>query len=274
MSKEVTDRFARCIEALRDNNKIRSVRQFALGLDYHPQNMSDIMRGKRDATVELLKNCIEKYKINPLYIFTGKGDMFLSPEKEDQDGCPDQGGNIVYVPRPAYAGYADQFHDVVFMEELETFTLPEYRGQRGTYRCFDVEGESMEPTLHSKDKIVCSLIDAHSYINSIKSNHVYVIVTMGDVVVKRVVNHIRQKGTIQLISDNGHFKPVELPVSEVREVWKVEVRISPFRSVQKSNPYDENSEVEELKSKLDQQSAELSKIYQVLEKLSNNSVYA
>lgn len=274
MSKEVTDRFARCIEALRDNNKIRSVRQFALGLDYHPQNMSDIMRGKRDATVELLRNCIEKYHVNPLYIFTGRGDMFLNPDNENPDNLQNKKGNIVYVPRPAYAGYADQFHDDVYMEEMETFTLPEYRGQRGTYRCFDVEGESMEPTLHSKDKIVCSLVDAHSYINSIKSNHVYVIVTLGDVVVKRVVNHIRQKGTIQLISDNDHFKPVELPVNEIKEVWKVEVQISPFRSVQKSVHSDENPEVSDLKLKLDRQTEELNKIYQALEKLSSQNVYA
>lgn len=274
MSKEVTDRFARCIEALKDNNKIRSIRQFALGLDYHPQNMSDIMRGKRDATVELLKNCIEKYRLNPMYIFMGKGDMFLNAENEDHDCQDGKGGNIVYVPRPAYAGYADQFHDNVFVEELETFTLPEYRGQRGTYRCFDVEGESMEPTLFTKDKIVCSLLDINSYINSIKSNHVYVIVTSGDVVVKRVVNHIRQKGTIQLISDNTHFRSVELPINEVKEVWKVEMQISPFRCVQKSNTGDENPEVYNLKMKLDQQSEELNKIYKVLEKLSNKSVYA
>lgn len=273
MSKEVTERFVRCIETLKENNKIRSFRQLAQAVGYHPQNMSDIMRGKRDATVELLKNCIEQYNFNPNYLFVGVGNMFIADKDDDLSGHREYSGNIVYVPRPAYAGYADQLHDETFVEDFETFSLPEYKFQRGTYRCFDVEGESMEPSLHTKDKIICSLIDSNNYISSIKNDHVYVIVTGGDVVVKRVMNHIRLKGSIQLISDNKFFKPYELPIREVKEMWKVEIKISPFCSNKPAHMNEFMPELSEIHEKLEENNDKLSDIYKALEKLANQSVY-
>ncbi len=274
MSKEVTERFVKCIEALKENNHIKSIRQFAMAVEYHPQNMSDIMRGKRDATVELLKNCIENYNMSPNYIFLGNGEMFLKSDHENDNNDAYKTGNIVYVPRPAYAGYADQFHDNVFVSDLETFTLPEYKFQRGNYRCFDIEGDSMEPSLFSKEKIVCSLIDSNSYINSINNNHVYVVVTSGDVVVKRIMNFIRQKGTIQLISDNDCYKAYELPINEVKEMWKVEVKISAFKSNIKPTISDNDVKIDTLHEKIEDQTKDIQKIYKVLEKLANQNVFA
>lgn len=80
MCNIVTERFVSCLEKLKDRNEIKSIRQFALAVDYHPQNLNDIMKGKRDVTIELIKNSAEIYKINPQYIFTGNGSMFSDEE--------------------------------------------------------------------------------------------------------------------------------------------------------------------------------------------------
>lgn len=73
MCNIVTERYIHCIEKLKERNEIKSLRQFAISVDYHPQNMNDIMKGKRDVTIDLLKNTIEVYQINPSYIFSGIG---------------------------------------------------------------------------------------------------------------------------------------------------------------------------------------------------------
>jgi plasmid maintenance system antidote protein VapI len=56
---------------LRERNEIKSIRQFALNVDYHPQNLNDIIKGNRDVTVDLIRNAAETYRFNPQYIFTG-----------------------------------------------------------------------------------------------------------------------------------------------------------------------------------------------------------
>ena len=61
----VTDRFIQCLEKLKERNEIKSSRQFALAVEYHPQNLNDILKGKRDVTIDLIKNASEIYKINP-----------------------------------------------------------------------------------------------------------------------------------------------------------------------------------------------------------------
>jgi hypothetical protein len=54
MCSIVTDRFVSCIERLKERNEIKSVRQFSLNVEYHPHNLNDIMKGKRDVTIELI----------------------------------------------------------------------------------------------------------------------------------------------------------------------------------------------------------------------------
>ena len=59
----VTQRFIKCHNKLREENRIRSSRQFALSLEYLPQSLSEILKGRRDVTIELLRKAVEKYKI-------------------------------------------------------------------------------------------------------------------------------------------------------------------------------------------------------------------
>jgi len=76
----VTQRFIKCHNKLREIGTIRSSRQFALQLEYLPQSLSEILKGRRDVTIELLRKAVESYKINPVYVYTGEGPMFMSEE--------------------------------------------------------------------------------------------------------------------------------------------------------------------------------------------------
>jgi len=55
----VTERFIKCHNLLKEENRIRSSRQFALSLDYLPQSLSEILRGRRDVTIELLRKAVD-----------------------------------------------------------------------------------------------------------------------------------------------------------------------------------------------------------------------
>ncbi len=73
----VSRRFVNCHDYLKENKIVRSSRQFALALDYLPQSLSEILKGRRDVTLAVLQRSVEIFEINPIYLFTGKGDMFF-----------------------------------------------------------------------------------------------------------------------------------------------------------------------------------------------------
>ncbi len=80
MNSVITQRFIKCHNTLKEEKRIRSSRQFAISLDYLPQSLSEILKGRRDVTVELLRRSIETYKINPVYVMTGEGPLFMTED--------------------------------------------------------------------------------------------------------------------------------------------------------------------------------------------------
>lgn len=234
MNSVVTQRFIKCHDKLKEDGRVRSSRQFALSLDYLPQSLSEILKGRRDVTIELLRRAVEVFMINPVYVYTGEGPMFMSEENHQgfrvltvvTDTQNDE--RIVHVPVPAQAGYAQETADPVFVQELPTFSLPDYKYKVGTHRSFDVSGDSMEPTLFEGDKVVCSFVDPTHWHSALKDSYVYVIVTRGDIVVKRVYSKIRERKCLELHSDNAYYDPYDVKLADVREIWYVRAKISPF----------------------------------------------
>ncbi len=253
MNSIVTQRFIKCHDQLRKENRVRSSRQFALSLDYLPQSLSEILKGRRDVTIELLRKAVEVYKINPVYIYTGEGPMFMTEEDHKNFRVltivsnVEDDERIVHVPIPAQAGYAGELANPSFIEKLPSYTLPDYKYQVGTHRSFDVSGDSMEPTLFEGDKVICSFIEPTLWENAIKDSYVYVVVTRGDVVVKRVTNELKSKKQLQLHSDNDFYQAYAVTMGDLRELWYVRAKISPFLPSPQNVHQYVRSEVNELK---------------------------
>ncbi len=228
----VTQRFVECLQTLVAQKTVASARQLAISLDYKPQGLSEILHGKRNAPVELIQRAVVLYQINLSYLFVGSGGMFGAPESEEMQYprvvVVDHGGNerIVHVPVSAHAGYRDNLHESVFVQDLPTFSLPEHILRQGSYRSFDVAGESMEPTLFAGDKVIAAIVEQQYWEQGIKDHMIHVLVTHEEVLVKRVMNYIRSERALELHSDNNSFLPYHLPVEELREAWVVRLKIT------------------------------------------------
>jgi phage repressor protein C with HTH and peptisase S24 domain len=256
---------------------VRSSRQFAISLEYLPQSLSEILKGRRDVTIELLRKAVEKYKINPVYIYTGEGPMFMSEEDHKSfrvltivTNVQDD-ERIVHVPVPAQAGYSGEMTDPTFIQDLPTFTLPDYKYKVGTHRSFDVSGDSMEPTLFEGDKVVCSYLEPTLWESSIKDNYVYVIVTRGDVVVKRVTNNLKSDKQLELISDNTFYESYKVNIGDVREIWYVRAKISPFLPSPQNIKNYLQEEIMDLKDTITNQSRLIQNLNVTIEKLLERS---
>jgi len=275
MSSIVTQRFIKCHDKLKEEGRVRSSRQFAIALNYLPQSLSEILKGRRDVTIELLRKAVETYKLNPVYVYTGEGPMFMSEEDHKSfrvltivtNSQDDE--RIVHVPVPAQAGYAGEMTNLAFIQDLPTFTLPDYKYKVGTHRSFDVAGDSMEPTLFEGDKVICSYLEPTLWETSLKDNYVYVVVTRGDVVVKRVFNKIKEERLLELNSDNNFYEPYPVNIGDVREIWYVRAKLSPFLPSPHNIQDLLRSEVRELQQTINNQSLLIKNLNTTIEKLLN-----
>lgn len=277
MSNIVTKRFVQCHNKLKEDNLIRSSRQFALACDYAPQSLSEVLKGSRDATVELLRKSIQVYNLNPNYLFMGEGAMLIDDSSTQKNPILTVVTNnqleekISYVPVAAQAGYGGQLYDTSFMEVLPSFSLPGHEFGQGTYRCFDISGKSMEPSLLNRQKVVCSFVEKEYWSSSIRNNQVYVIVTDDSVVVKRVINLIEEASYIKLISDNPQFNTYKVNIQEIKEVWQVKVVISDFDNSKNGDVTGIQSNLDSLKDTVNQQTTLIKNLHRSMESLARRN---
>jgi hypothetical protein len=273
MNSIVTQRFIECHNKLKADKRIRSSRQFALSLEYLPQSLSEILRGRRDATIELLRKAIDKYSLNPTYLFQGKGPLFMTEDEAPNlriltvvtDGNKEE--KIVHVPVPAQSAYVNSRKNPLFFEELPAYSLPDYHYMEGSHRSFDVAGDNMEPTLYEGDKVVCSFLEPAFWETGLKDNYVYVIVTRSDILVKRVINKIREKRQIHLLSDNQFYEPYWVDTADIKEIWYVRSKISPFLAAPTTIQAKMQDDIRHLQKKIQQQSEQMSELTASLKQL-------
>lgn len=128
---------------------------------------------------------------------------------------------IPFVPVKAAAGYLAGYADPEYIDELNTFTLPMIGA--GTYRAFEILGDSMLPT-PSGSIIIGEMTMG---IDDVKSNQTYIIVSRNDgIVYKRVVRNGKSKAKLTLVSDNTAYQPYSMNAADIVEIWKASFVIS------------------------------------------------
>jgi transcriptional regulator with XRE-family HTH domain len=128
---------------------------------------------------------------------------------------------IQLVPVKAAAGYLAGYADPEFLDELNTFTLPMLAP--GTYRAFEIVGDSMLPT-PSGSVIVGEKVDD---MEEVKSNQTYIVVSRNEgIVYKRVMKNNKSRNKLTLVSDNTAYQPYQVSSDEVLEIWKAQMIIS------------------------------------------------
>lgn len=134
----------------------------------------------------------------------------------------DQLGNnsIEIVPQKASMGYLSGYSDPEYIENLQRITLPFLTG--GKYRAFPAQGDSMPP-FKNGSYIIGKYVEN---INDLKSNKSYVFVTLNDgISYKRFTS--RNKKSITVAADNSFYKPYDIPLEEVVEIWQYASGIFP-----------------------------------------------
>lgn len=162
--------------------------------------------------------------------------------------------NIVMVDTKAAAGYPTRYLEPEFYRELPAFKLPGSDYRNGTFRCFQVEGDSMQDTIQHGDFVIGRFCDNH--FKDVRDGYVHVVVTNDNVLVKRIVSRAESEHKLYLISDNESYPEIVVDIDDVREIWFVKSKISSYMPVKKNDLDkmigDLTTQLHVLKSRLDQ----------------------
>jgi transcriptional regulator with XRE-family HTH domain len=125
--------------------------------------------------------------------------------------------NIEMVPVKAQAGYTNSYGDLDFIAGLPKFKLP-FLPEEKTYRTFQIQGESMLP-IKEGSWVTCSFVENW---NDIKEGKACIVVTKDEGIVFKLVYKRFDDGKFLLVSSNRDFKPYEIAVSQLVEIWQFE----------------------------------------------------
>ncbi len=120
---------------------------------------------------------------------------------------------VEFVPERAEAGYVESFSNPEFIQELQKIQIPGI--PEGTYRAFEINGESMLP-IESGSIVVGRYIER---LQDIKPGNTYVIITVDGIVYKRLRNSVGENYFIA-VSDNSTFAPFEIQFQDIKEIWQ------------------------------------------------------
>lgn len=128
------------------------------------------------------------------------------------------------VPVNAQAGYSVQHNEAVYLRDLRYYKIPGF--EHGSYRAFEVAGDSMIPIFNHHDVVVTSLVEDRRLL---EPGEVYVVVTTESVMLKRIRQQITSPDMeVLLFSDNPHRKPYPLEARDIQQLWRVRGYVSSF----------------------------------------------
>lgn len=201
---------------------------------------ADIERGKMKISGAVIMELLQQYHVNPLWLYGRSERKYLNPEQVDVSPkviTVDNIGkeNILLVQAKAAAGYADNLGDTEYYEELPTFTvpLPEYRN--ASFRGFQVEGDSMSPSIQHGEWVLAKAV---SNMSEVRTGQIYVLVQAEGLRVKEVRKE-DDDSKLTLISHNAAYQSVEIETGSLQEIWEYHSKLS--------IGFQENSAVEMLR---------------------------
>ncbi len=252
---------------------------FAMKIGIKQSPLSQMEGGKILPSIETLSTIIREFNISYNWLIDGKGEKqnihnslqneivrksvrisdeikntknltLLNETKENNFHTPkvvtvDKQGrdNVVLVPNKAAAGYLTGYGDTTFIKSLPTYNLPNI--SNGTFRMFQVAGDSMEPTIQNQSYVVGEWKE--NWNEDIKDGRVYIFVIQSfeyeGILVKRALNRIDKYGNVLLKSDNRIYGTKTFTPEEIKEVWEVKLYLS-FNIPDPATIYDRMNDLE------------------------------
>ncbi|WP_051718665.1 XRE family transcriptional regulator [Hymenobacter sp. IS2118] len=159
--------------------------------------------------------------VNELYHF----DIFKElqspePTAEELAEADRQAHLTPLVHRNRALEYIVRHHDPAFIDLLPTLQLPHQL--TGPTRAFEVSGADMllhRQGLRHQDIVLCCRVNKAR--PSLQNGRVYVFVTQGKILIRRLAERLPDGLTLKLRPDNPDYSSQDLELTQALEIWEV-----------------------------------------------------
>jgi hypothetical protein len=183
-------------------------------------------RDLSNRVVELILNFYTD--LNRSWLLTGEGTMLKAPKLsgEAEILMPEEVGEFVKVPVVPYgarAGVTGDYEQIFASDEYEAVMIPKDKVRGGKYLVFTVTGDSMEPELRARDRILAKHVE-HTYWQEmplhIHSYRVWVLITRDEgILTKQIVDHNVEERTVRLHSFNPIYPDFTISLEGVLDIF-------------------------------------------------------
>ncbi|MCC3155514.1 LexA family transcriptional regulator [Hymenobacter sp. BT770] len=160
--------------------------------------------------------------VNELYHFDIFQEQLQQPAPAPSPVAPAEHPQNVtpLVYRNRALEYIVHHHDPAFVDALPWLQLPHQL--TGPTRAFEVSGADMllhRQGLRHQDIVLCSRVDKAQ--PRLKTGNVYVFVTPGKLLIRRLIERLENDQLLKLRADNPDYGSQELALSQALEIWEV-----------------------------------------------------
>ncbi len=213
MANLITAELGKTLKKLRLSQS-KTQRAVAGKLGLSRSTFADYENGKSEPNMKNLVKIADYYGISLDRLVRGKSSLD-SNFPNVLTVSVDAGGNelIEFVPVKASAGYLHGYSDPDFVQDLYRFSIPKLG--TGTYRAFEITGDSMNPEPSGSIVIAKYISD----LNSIKIKEKYIVVVRDQGILYKRLHSFNSK-TIILSSDNKLYPQLMIRKNDLIELWE------------------------------------------------------
>jgi len=221
----VSNRFVLVVQEMKRKGLIKSYKQFALDIDYFPQGMNSILKGEREASVEMIRKAAQIFPINLDFLFFGKGDTL----KDAILNSEESGSSLVKVP----VFTPDQIHMLsTYVTNRSIYVsgflhVPALWFSKANIVAIQVVKDTMSPVLHAGDFVFCSEVDRYQ----LRSGNIYGVLEKNEILFCRYRHRVESKF---LVFTQDVFADSEIKISEddILTVFEVERKVTSVLTIQ------------------------------------------
>lgn len=205
-----------------------SQQQLGSSIGLKQGSYSDIERGKvksvSDSGLKLLKLT---YNINPDWVAHGTGAMLLEVPCDNTRVLSDMDFiHVPLVPIRCKAGYLAGYGDAEYIESLTTRPVIVDKEYKGHYRCFEVDGDSMDDgsrdSVCDRDIVLGREVRRELWQNKLHiKDWNFIIVHTTGLTVKNIVAHDVEKHVITCHPLNPMYPDYDLHLNDVFELYNL-----------------------------------------------------
>ncbi len=211
-------------------NKLNlSQRDFADRIGITQGALSQLENRKSTLSLSTIVSISKEFDIDCNWLLIGDTDIFYrhnsseeSPNVEVNNELVSTDVNLIpLIKADAHAGYIWQCEDIEYISALDVYQIPGF--ETGDYRMFEIEGDSMVPSIFPREIVVTERLEQW---NEIENGTLCVLITNEGIVAKRVYRHTEDNAHLILKSDNADYKTYSIDCKDTREIWEIKARIT------------------------------------------------